>query len=76
MILFIIWLIGFFVSLYVSFKYADVKETYKHIISSNDKHIHIISDLLFLSVIVLVYAMLSWIGAVATYIIFNYKYDI
>ena len=63
MLIFIIWLIGFFVSIYVSYRCADLKEVYSNMNN--------ISSKIFISLIVLGYAVLSWLGAVATYLIFK-----
>ena len=68
--LFIIWLIGSIVSTYVTFKYAEPIKTYKTIFKYH-KGIDRIGSMLFLSIIICGYTILSWIGAIATYIIFK-----
>ena len=70
---FIIWLIGAIVSTYITFKYAKPIELFKKInkycLTPKEKLVPYI----FWSFVILGYTILSWIGALATYIIFNNK---
>lgn len=73
MIWFIIWFIGAIVSTYITFRYAGPIDMYKRILKFKNRKERII-PIIFLLFVVLGYTILSWIGAIATYVIFN-NYD-
>jgi len=67
---FIIWFIGAIVSTYITFKYAKPIEMFKTI----NKYLTLkekIFPYMFWSIIICGYTVLSWFGALATYIIFK-----
>ena len=76
--LFIFWLIGTIVSIYVVLKYAKPIKMVKHIcnVFKNEQKfldkLIVLGCLLFVIFIVIPgYIVLSWFGAIATYICFN-----
>ena len=76
--LFIVWLIGTIVSIYVILKYAEPIKMIKHIcnVFKNEQKISnkliVLCILLYIIFIVVPgYIVLSWFGAIATYICFN-----
>jgi len=76
--LFIVWLIGAILSAYFEYKYAEAHKMVKHIWNVFNKQTKI-SDKIFtlccfvfvISVVIPGYIVLSWFGALITYIIFN-----
>ena len=76
--LFIVWLIGAIVSIYVILKYVNLLECLKHIfnIFKNEQKISdkiiVLGCLLCITFVVVPgYVVLSWLGAIVTYISFN-----
>ena len=67
---FIIWLIGAIVSTYVTCKYAEPIQMYKNILKYKNG-IHRILPIIFVSITIVGYTVLSWLGAFATYVTFN-----
>ena len=70
-LIFIIWLIGAIISAYIIYKYAKpielFKTTNKYCLTPKEKLFPYISW----SICICAYIILSWIGALATYIIFS-----
>ena len=67
---FIIWLIGAIVSTCVTFKYAEPIKMYKKIFKYHNGK-NRIPPVIIVSIIICGYTVLSWLGALATYVIFN-----
>ena len=76
-ILIVVYLIGIIVSLWCSFKYAEIIDAYKHIYDHYEKDknefrlLFFLSEIGVISFVILSYAVMSWIGAIVTYITFN-----
>jgi len=74
-IVFIIWLIGTFISLYITCKYVQPHEFIKEILNKykneKSKCIDLIICIIIFVITVFSYMMLSWLGALATYLLFN-----
>lgn len=68
--LFIFWLIGALVSTYMTFKYADIVDVI--LFNYYNKNI---SGIFFVIFAIISYTVLSWIGAIATYLIFGINHE-
>ena len=68
--LFIFWLIGALVSTYMTFKYADIVDVI--LFNYYNKNI---SGIFFVIFSIISYTVLSWIGAIATYLIFRIDHE-
>ena len=70
-LIFIIWLIGAIISTYITFKYAKPIELFKTInkycLTPKEK----LFPYTFWLIVICAYTVLSWFGALATYIIFS-----
>ena len=67
---FIIWLIGAIVSTYITYKYAEPIDMYKRIFKYNKGKARI-APTIGISIVIISYTCLSWIGAIATYVCFT-----
>lgn len=76
---FIIWLLGAFVSSYVIYKYAEAHKMVNHVYDVFKNETKILNKIFDFFVLLFViffviggYIALSWLGAIATYMIFNW----
>jgi len=75
-IIFVIWLIGTFISLYITYKYVQPHDFIKEIINKYNKNkkskcIDLIIWIIIFIITVFSYMILSWLGALITYMLFN-----
>jgi len=71
LLIFIIWFIGSIISTYVIFKYAKPIELFKNVnkycLTLNEK----LFPYIFWSIVICIYIILSWLGALVTYLTFR-----